>query len=432
MAVGAARLGRDVESVGVVVVLLVISQAVLPLLFHGGAHSTDNGPPTSIERLAYWSAYLFTLVQVARRPNAIMRAAVNNWLVCGVVLLALLSAAWSIDPVTTVRQASALLVWTVFGFYLASRFRVTELIKHLGVALGVVAILSLAFALLVPRLGVSNDLYATGWRGVFRQKNMLGDEMLLASIIFGLLTVYSKGWIRGIGLAFLALSVGLLIMSRSATSLVILCVVFACFPAIAGLGRRGRRMAVAMYLMVIAMPAVAIAATEPEAILHALGRDTTLTGRTELWGEVWNSIRVKPILGYGYGAFWESTSSESATIRTALGWDAPHSHNTVLDTWLDTGVIGVATFLCMVMVAAARASSALRLTCGIEAAWPSLIILMMIPMNSVESTLFHLPLSWVVFVAASAYQPAERRSAIRLSPAGYGGPPLTYGRDARQ
>jgi len=66
-----------------------------------------------------------------------------------------------------------------------------------------------------------------------------------------------------------------------------------------------------------------------------LGRDNTLTGRTQIWNSLVPYALNKLILGYGFGGFWTTSLREQI---------ASHSHNGYLDTILDLGLIGLILF----------------------------------------------------------------------------------------
>jgi len=73
----------------------------------------------------------------------------------------------------------------------------------------------------------------------------------------------------------------------------------------------------------------------------------TLTGRLPLWTELMVYIRARPILGYGYGGFWNA--ERMRTISENQGWQIAHSHSAYLETMLNLGFIGALIFLACVM-----------------------------------------------------------------------------------
>ena len=76
-----------------------------------------------------------------------------------------------------------------------------------------------------------------------------------------------------------------------------------------------------------------------------LGKDPTLTGRTDIWGYVIPDIYRRPFLGWGYAAFWSTENPEAWKIADALHWFAPQAHNGVLEILLSVGLIGAVFFL---------------------------------------------------------------------------------------
>ena len=78
----------------------------------------------------------------------------------------------------------------------------------------------------------------------------------------------------------------------------------------------------------------------PDLILDLLGKDATLTGRTELWYFVNIFISQRPLLGWGFGAFWCQEIRRLNEISRNLGWSIPQAHNGLLELLLEVGAIG--------------------------------------------------------------------------------------------
>ncbi len=68
-----------------------------------------------------------------------------------------------------------------------------------------------------------------------------------------------------------------------------------------------------------------------------------MTGRTEIYSEVWQTILKRPWFGYGFGGFWFPGSLESQRIGIAIGWPGiGYAENGVLELALQMGLVGVA------------------------------------------------------------------------------------------
>ncbi len=79
--------------------------------------------------------------------------------------------------------------------------------------------------------------------------------------------------------------------------------------------------------------------------LAFLGRNATLTGRTELWHACLVSIMKRPLQGYGFDAFWLGMTGESALVDGSVHWLVPTAHNGALDLLLSLGAVGLGLFL---------------------------------------------------------------------------------------
>jgi exopolysaccharide production protein ExoQ len=146
-----------------------------------------------------------------------------------------------------------------------------------------------------------------------------------------------------------------------------------------------------------------------QAVYAALGKDATLTGRTELWEAVLGSIGQRAGLGYGYGAFWH-TAAESESLFAAIGWRAWHAHNAFLDLWLNLGVLGVLLFTALFVWAATAALRRLRGGADAEAVWPLALLAFTLLTNLTESRLLEPNnLYWILFCAVVC-APALRRA----------------------
>jgi O-antigen ligase len=84
--------------------------------------------------------------------------------------------------------------------------------------------------------------------------------------------------------------------------------------------------------------------------VNQLGRDMTLTGRTDLWADLL-SAPVNPIIGAGYKSFW--LGSFAASMWHKYSFHPNQAHNGYLETYLQSGAIGV-SFLILMIACAVR------------------------------------------------------------------------------
>lgn len=421
---GLAALFRGGECVFAVAALLLFSDALLPLLVEGSGGSIRLREGNPLLRASFAAVHGTALLLVLVHARGVVRAALAHPFAPVLVALALASVAWSDDPDLTLRRGAALAATTAFGLYLAARFSLRSLLRLLGWALGVAAVLSLAFALLLPGLGVGQGDHAGQWRGIYPHKNTLGQVMVLAALVFFLLwrDAERRRWIPAAGLALCG---ALLLLSRSASAIAVLAVCAALLPLYAALRRpHGRGVPLGIAVVLAGGAAAALAVANLDVVLALLGRESTLTGRTLLWASAVEAVGARPWSGAGYSAFWTGWGGGSGAVWDAAGWTTPHAHNGFLDLALELGMGGVAIFLAGAAVAARRGVAALRGTPGAAALWPLLLLAFFLVYNLTESSLLRQnSLFWVLYVATAssallrpAAEGAPARPGRRLSP----------------
>ncbi len=94
----------------------------------------------------------------------------------------------------------------------------------------------------------------------------------------------------------------------------------------------------------------------PETFFGLLGREPTLTGRTDIWNSLIGYIAQRPWLGYGYGVFWMVQDGPVYWVQTDLEWDVPSAHNGWLEVALATGLLGFGLLLVNFLLTCLRAA----------------------------------------------------------------------------
>lgn len=138
-----------------------------------------------------------------------------------------------------------------------------------------------------------------------------------------------------------------------------------------------------------------------EFVLSSMGKDITLTGRTDIWAAVIEKIRERPLLGYGYSGFWLGENSESVDVLQNIEWEgAPNAHNGLLDLWIDLGFLGVSVFLLGFLMSYIRGLRWLRLTKSVEALWVlEFLPFMLIDSQDASNILGQNDIFWALYVA---------------------------------
>lgn len=393
-----AALLRAFEQVYLVVGLIYFSGGLLTTHIAESDVTQRQGSDISkiFLQLGLYAVLMFLVVVRWERVQEGFRSAGWILLLCA---LAISSAAWSSDIIFTFRRGLILLVMTVFAIYLGSRFDWDEALDVLGWTSVVVVLASFVAVIFFPDYGISQDKHAGDWIGLFVHKNVLGLQTIVAILTFAAgKPAILPSWARSILLCGAGV---LLTFSHSATSWLATAFVLALYPFLQLL-RLNRKSAVLLGVLVlpIVVIAVCLLAFNYISILGSLGRNATLTGRVPLWAAVMDSIRQKPWLGYGYGAFWRQLGGDSQSVITKVRWFAPHAHNGYLDLWLDLGLLGLIVFVCGLVASLRRAIQVFRFSSIHAERWPLIFLSLFVVYNFAESHLTRLLSTlWIPYAA---------------------------------
>jgi O-antigen ligase len=332
--------------------------------------------------------------------------------VLGLVALTIVSASWSAAPDTTLMRGFALAGTSLFALWLSARYSLAQQLKLLAWALVPIVLWCLYMAATFPGSLIFDD-----FTGIFEHKNVLGRAMTLSTLVF-LFTAWTHRRRAGPFL-FAALSVILLIIAKSATALVVLLTLLGLIPLFRILKQDSR---IAIVLGIIAVLAAGVgllfAASHITVLTSILGRDATLTGRTELWPMVIDMIGKRPVLGYGYEAFWLKDLSLRIAVDEGAGWRAQHSHNGFLEVALAMGLLGLTVYVIGLVRGIARALRWMRAQEGITAQWPLLFLCFFVLYNLTEVTaLARNSIYWALYVSAlTSVAPRVIRSSKAARP----------------
>ncbi len=358
---------------------------------------------TPILRLVWLPAYAAILGLLLFRIDRLWRAWPAMIAIVAVVGLAFASRYWSLDFATTMRRVIALAISCGFALYLGAVFRGPHLPRLLMHTALVMAVGSLVMVFAFPNIGVHQLDNAGLWRGLWYEKNQMGAVMVIGAI-GAAACLASPDRRRLLPALSLALSSGLVLATQSKTSLLCLIVGVGLIAGFWAMRRGGAAFAVvAVWGAVVAAGfGIWLWDTHSVALLEALGKDPSLTGRTEIWDSLMRKVADRPWTGYGYGAFWGriGESPPADWVRKETGWIVPSAHNGWIDLLVQLGWPGA------VLVGGLMAGTALIavLRCmgsGLREGWWGLGFLAAFFVLSLSESILmaHQGLPWVLFMA---------------------------------
>jgi O-antigen ligase len=406
---------KQLEKIFTVAMLFYATRAILPFIT-GYADDLARAEGSQLAFTVQTAFYLVAFCFIALHWRTFMRGAWNAKWILLLVLVAFASTMWSQHPAFTLRRSAVMLATTAFGVYFGSRFTVPQQLRLLGWTCALIIFSSFFMALFLPQYGV--DHFAAGaWLGAFPRKNLLARAMVFSVLVFYFARPPAAWWVRWVGIAG---AVCLLALSKSATGIVVLVVIVATLPLyrvvrskftfaipvsiVIGLAAAG--LGVLLYMIL-------------PSLLAVLQRDSTLTGRTELWNAILFSIARRPWLGYGFNAFWMA-EGESSMVLQQVDWLVRDAHNGFLGVTLDVGLLGLSILLAGYLVFWRRALGLVRKTTGVVPIWLCTYLAFMLVYNLTETAiLVQNNIFWILYVSTavcvSLYAPVPAsRLALNL------------------
>lgn len=401
------KLPKLAEKIFVVFTLFLSTSALIPVLIEGGNGGGITNDPYSPK--FFMGVYIITFLLIVVHQKNFVRAAQKDiwiWLFLGITLASIL---WSFAPDVTPRRSVLLLGTSVFGIYMAMRFTLREQLQLLAWALGIVIILSFLFAIGLPKYGLmtvqEGGIHAGAWRGIMSHKNILGRLMVFSSMVFLFVAMsnpISNPRYRWIPWAGYLLSISLIVLSTSKSSLVVLLSLTAILPLYRSWRRNYNQLIPLMIALILTVGSISTLLLDNlPVVADALGKDLTLTGRTDIWSVMFDLIWERPWLGYGFNAVWRDWNSPiTAYLWRTLAWECPYGHNGFMDLFIELGIAGLSLFIFSFITTYLRGVMWLRITRCIEGIWPLIYLTFLVMYNISESTLVQTnSIFWIVYVS---------------------------------
>ncbi|MFN3668000.1 MAG: O-antigen ligase family protein [Brevundimonas sp.] len=358
---------------------------------------------TPILRLVWLPAYAAIAGLLIYRMDRLWRAWPAMIAMAALVGLCFASRYWSIDFATTMRRVIALAISCGFALYLGAVFRGPHLPRLLMHTALVMAVGSLVMVFAFPSIGVHQLDNAGLWRGLWYEKNQMGAVMVIGATAAAA-CLASPDPRRLLPALALVLSSGLVLATQSKTSLLCLMVGVGLIAGFWLLRRGGAAFTVVAVWAAVVLAALGLWIWETHSVelLEALGKDPSLTGRTDIWDSLMRKVADRPWTGYGYGAFWGriGESVPADWVRKETGWLVPSAHNGWIDLLVQLGwpgaiLVGVLMALTTLIAVLRSMGSGLR-----EGWWGLGFLAAFIVLSLSESILLaHQGLPWVLFMA---------------------------------
>jgi exopolysaccharide production protein ExoQ len=258
-------------------------------------------------------------------------------------IFVLASAAWSVSSEATVRSGVQYLVFIITAIGVSGTLDGDDFMDLLAKVCFLSAIASMILLIVSPESVIGE--FAGDFRGVFPQKNPLGQAMAMGALasLHGILTSRRRRFFRIVMLTTVTLVTA---RASSATSLLTIALFILLGLTTKIMEKRGSAASILIgCTLVLAVPVALMSLFDGGALLGMMGKDATLTGRTDIWEYVIPDIYQRPLLGWGYAAFWTADNPAAWKISDILRWWVPQAHNGVLEILLSVGFVGLVFYV---------------------------------------------------------------------------------------
>ncbi|MCZ2498415.1 O-antigen ligase family protein [Xylophilus sp. Kf1] len=385
-------------------------------------------------QIEFGSIFLLGAWLAWRHPDwTVLRLRQTNLFLVVFIGWCLLSTLWSGYPVVSLKRASQLVGFFIVGLAISPPVGGSrQLLQVLMATLTVLLAISVVVVVVNPTVGIDRDL-GNAWRGMFLQKNTTGAAAAICALLWLRECVEPRLFRRGVCVAALLFCLGMLVMAKSSTSLLMFLIGSAAYLLMRRQFLVLRHPWWVMGLAVVSVLALGvhvfflftghlpgwndIAGT----IGRAVGKDADFTGRTDIWELVLLDVQRHVVLGTGYGAFWLGLEGPARYVAEALYWIPLQSHNGYLDILNELGVVGLVLAAC-VFVRHAMLVGRLMAVDREEASMHAAFFVILLASNVTESEVFRGFLFYNILFFYSAASVASQVALARLSADDTGAP----------
>ena len=388
---------------------LFITATRLPSQWLGGstgsaAQAFEDGNP--LDRAVFTTLILLAIVILVLRAFNWGSFFARNISLVVLLIFALISVVWSDFAFVAFkrwfRDLGNYLVILVVMSDLYPLEAANTVLRRLGYVLISLSVLLVKY---FPEIGMQYS-YWTGaamFVGPTTGKNMLGVLCLVSGIFFfwDLMTRWHDRKDRAtrrilmVNVAFIGMTLWLLTLAGSATSS--LCLTVGCLVIVAAKTNTFQRHPGFLKFMIRTTFCIylvlAFGFDINGELAGSVGRDPSLTGRSNIWAAVL-STHTNPIIGTGYESFWLGPRLEHVW---KLAGQVNEAHNGYLEIYLNLGLIG--DFLLVAFMLASYRTICKRLSPSFSLGSLALALWMvMLFYNMTESAAFKGQYIWVIFI----------------------------------
>ncbi|MDZ7895471.1 MAG: O-antigen ligase family protein [Sphingobium sp.] len=333
--------------------MLVLLGPLMSTGFEVNPEVNTSGEGSVLRQACYVLVALMLLIALKPWENFSRFLAIPRPLFIGLAYC-WISLFWAIEPAVSLRRLilTTMVMWVLFASMRQLKFEEAVKLLRIGLWQNRSPDRQLRHVILWPEFGMhgGNQLdefsLAGDWRGALQHKNFAGAACAFTVILFA----FDRGTMhRAIQIGVLAAASYFLYRSNSKTSVGL--VVAALAAGFLFLRYKLRYKAVVLAIVsVLAIAATVAAAIFQNPLTAKLSDPKAFTGRTKIWKALWDYLVDHPLLGSGYGSFWNIGAS--SPIYTYGSGDVLVVPEAAYNGFLDVAVaLGIPGFILILVVA---------------------------------------------------------------------------------
>lgn len=396
--------------------LLILFDAILPQIITLGGRILLDQYRMIMNVFALVTFGVATVLIILNYKTFKRRIIDTPYLLFATIIWIYSSYLWTSNLYATFESTVLLTLTIFFIVYAYSIYTIEAIWNSLYKVSLLIVFTSVLFVLIVPSVGkMPEGVHQGDWRGVFLHKNGLGNYVAIINVIF--LSSIRNNYKFHISIVGYLLSLILVFGSGSKTALASVIFIHIVLLLLALV--RNKVFSFKLTLSFISLPVLFIVLyifKSYDQIALILGGDTNLTGRIPLWFHVFQAISEKPLLGYGYGAFW-GYEYGSLKFMDAMIWESGKSHNALLDIWLDLGLFGTILFSIFLLSTFSRLIKIYRESKSVLSESYLLITIMIVSVSMIDFRILYynsIILFLVVYIYMYSFRSISTPSSLRL------------------
>ncbi|MCZ6703703.1 MAG: O-antigen ligase family protein [Ignavibacteria bacterium] len=337
-------------------VLIFFSIWGTALPFRESVDDVDQGTGSNIiNQILFSFLFIMSVITLFIRKRDLLSIIKREKFFSLILLFSLASILWSEYSFITFKRIfqiiAIFLTCTSFLIYADSA---DDIIKPFKYILYPYLLLTVMIVFIHP--GAIDPLHHT-WRGFTSHKNLLGQISIIAFILCYIIFRLEDTLLGKSTAVFMqVLSVVILVGTYSSTSIISLVFLtgLASILSVDAIFRSihiGKSVSFIIFSSLITL-IVGVIVWFPEyssVIPQLFGKDTTFSGRTDLWEYLLTEASIYPLLGVGFSAYWVPESHHIMLMYKTFVWLPGQAHNGFLDILLQLGYVGLSLIVLMLI-----------------------------------------------------------------------------------